>query len=135
MADNLDTILLPENRIDLEALIEAAIARLDDMDGDPDLEPTLGSNAGLSHGGTYWPPEWVAAKTAHLPDECEEVCEDEGAACDDEGAVEQDIGDDEPHSLPWHGSYAPEHQAKVAASCQAAIEGLRAVQGRQGVRS
>ena len=84
MADSLDTIPLPENRTDLEALIEAALARLDDMDGDPDLEPTLGSNAGLSHGGTYWPPEWVAARTAHLPDECEDVSEDEGAACDDE---------------------------------------------------
>ena len=29
---------LPKNRADLEDLIEAAIARLDDMDGDCDLE-------------------------------------------------------------------------------------------------
>ena len=33
-----NTITLPENRLDLEALIEAAIARLDDVDGDTDLE-------------------------------------------------------------------------------------------------
>ena len=34
---------LPEDRVALEALIEAAIARLDELDGDPDLEPTLGA--------------------------------------------------------------------------------------------
>ena len=34
-----NTISLPENRLDLEALIEAAIARLDDVEPDPDLEP------------------------------------------------------------------------------------------------
>lgn len=38
MADSEHTPLLPENRTDLEALIEAAIARLDAMDGDPDFE-------------------------------------------------------------------------------------------------
>ena len=38
MADSLYTQTLPENRPDLEALIEAAITRLDDLDPDPDLE-------------------------------------------------------------------------------------------------
>ncbi len=40
MADSLNTPTLPENRPDLEALIEAALARLDDLDLDPDLEET-----------------------------------------------------------------------------------------------
>ena len=39
MADSLNTLSLPENRPDLEALIEAAIARLDEIEPDPDLEP------------------------------------------------------------------------------------------------
>lgn len=49
MADSQDTTILPENRTDLEALIEAAIARLDAMDPDADLEdgfddePSLGA--------------------------------------------------------------------------------------------
>ena len=38
MADSLNTPTLPENRLDLEALIEAAIARLDEIEPDPDLE-------------------------------------------------------------------------------------------------
>ena len=33
-----DSIPLPEGRLDLEALIEAAISRLDEMESDPDLE-------------------------------------------------------------------------------------------------
>ena len=39
MATFPDTTLLPENRPDLEALVEAAIARLDELDGDVDLGP------------------------------------------------------------------------------------------------
>lgn len=38
MANFLDSIPLPENRPALEQLIEAALARLDALDGDPDLE-------------------------------------------------------------------------------------------------
>ena len=38
MAENSHTLSLPKNRPDLEALIEAAIARLDDFDGDAELE-------------------------------------------------------------------------------------------------
>lgn len=38
MADSPYTRTLPETRLELEQLIEAAIARLDDFDGDPDLE-------------------------------------------------------------------------------------------------
>ena len=38
-----DTTTLPENRTALEQLIEAAIVRLDDLDPDPDDEPSLGA--------------------------------------------------------------------------------------------
>ena len=34
-----NTLSLPENRPALEALVEAALARLDELDGDVDLEP------------------------------------------------------------------------------------------------
>lgn len=40
MADSPYTRTLPETRLELEQLIEAAIARLDDLDGDPDVEIT-----------------------------------------------------------------------------------------------
>ena len=40
MAVSEDTLLLPKSRQALEDLIEAAIARLDELDGDPDLEET-----------------------------------------------------------------------------------------------
>lgn len=54
-------------RQDMEALIARLIDGLDDLDGDPDLEPTMG----------YVVPGYV--------DEAEDVSEDEGAACEDEG--------------------------------------------------
>ena len=38
MTDTPDSTTVPESRTDLEALIEAAIARLDEIDPDPDLE-------------------------------------------------------------------------------------------------
>lgn len=98
-----DSITLPETRTAIERLIEAAIARLDEMDGDCDLEPTLGSP---SPKGTpcldvgRWMAEQVAraGEDLHLGelhrvsalsqidwaegsalDETEEVSEDEGA--------------------------------------------------------
>lgn len=43
MPASFNTIALPETRLELEQLIEAAISRLDDFDGDPDLEPSLGA--------------------------------------------------------------------------------------------
>lgn len=52
-----------------EAQIEALIALLDSIDGDPDYEPSL---AGYSEG----------------MDDREAECEDEGAQCDDEGQQE-----------------------------------------------
>ena len=52
-----NTISLPENRLDLEALIEAAIARLDDVDGDTDLEPDFDGEPSLgapeAQGGSW----------------------------------------------------------------------------------
>jgi len=103
-----DTISLPENRADLEALIEAAIARLDGLDGDPDLEPSVASpeppgtpcvdvgrwmageleRAGeLLRGELHRVPQLSQAHWAQGTawDEVEEVCEDEGATCEDEG--------------------------------------------------
>lgn len=61
MADSLNSISLPESRTDLEVLIEAAIARLDAMDPDPDLEddgtdePWLGAfEQRALNTGTHW---------------------------------------------------------------------------------
>ena len=76
-------------RARIEARIEKLIAQLDEMDGDADAEPSLGS---VGHGGTFW-----AQGTA--PDECEDVSEDEGANPMEDG----DESDREP-SLGW-----PEH--------------------------
>lgn len=84
MATFQDSTTLPESRTALEALIEAAIARLDEIDGDPDIEPSLGSNLGVEWGGTYWPPAWETERMPAVPDECEDACEDEGACADDE---------------------------------------------------
>lgn len=98
-----DTISLPENRADLEALIEAAIARLDGLDGDPDLEPTVASPepAGTT---CIEVGRWIAGcferagELHRVPqlsqvhwaqgsalDETEDVSEDEAAVCEDEG--------------------------------------------------
>lgn len=70
-------------------LISRLIDVLDDMDGDPDFEPSLGlselrpyeSQAYAAKLGPIGGPEWT---------DLEEDCEDEGAQCDDEGAIEQD---------------------------------------------
>ena len=90
-----DTTTLPESRTDLESLIEAAIARLDEIDQDPDFEPTLGAPEADAMGteaffGHFAGPRrstalsqarWAAGGT----DDREFACEDEGAQCDDEG--------------------------------------------------
>lgn len=102
MATFHDSTTLPETRTALEALIEAAIARLDELDGDPDDEPCLGSPSRegppnldfaswAAHGDFYCD---TAASQAHWADggdvgEREETCEDEGAACEDEGAEDE----------------------------------------------
>lgn len=132
-----DITTLPEKlRPVIEAEIERLIALLDEIDGDPDLEPSLGFNVlMLTYAGAVdlegdtaddeptmgatevrlsspdyffgmrglFPalrelcsaPAYVSAgfsqlaawagPTDRLTDECEPVCEDEGAQCDDEG--------------------------------------------------
>lgn len=79
-----------------EARVEQLLALLDALDGDPDLEPNLGSNTqhqSLNQEGWAWTGD----------DDREVECEDEGAQCDDEGA---DQGDDEPNAddqdITWH---------------------------------
>ncbi|HET9159408.1 MAG TPA: hypothetical protein VFN88_02255 [Caulobacteraceae bacterium] len=67
----------------LLAAVEAAVAQLDALDGDADLEPSLGF--------LERPCSWANASgdqrdiVQGANDEREEVCEDEGAACEDEG--------------------------------------------------
>lgn len=139
MAASPNTITLPEKlRPVIEAEIERLIALLDEIDGDPDLEPSLGFNVlmltyagaldlegdtaddeptmGATEarlgapmtlfGGSMWSlfpalrepgsaPTYTSAGFCQLAawagptdarkDECEPVCEDEGAQCDDEG--------------------------------------------------
>ena len=58
MADSQHTPTLPENRTDLEALIEAAIARLDAFDGDPDLEDGHDLEQACEDEG--WNDSWVS---------------------------------------------------------------------------
>ena len=70
--------------IRLEDLRTELVAKLDLLDDDPDLEPSLGSL-----GSTYSTPwadqrHWAGGLTRHL--DLEDACEDEGAQCDDEGA-------------------------------------------------
>lgn len=73
MPASFNTTPMPEKlRPVIEAEIERLIALLDAMDGDPDLEPSLGfSILQLTYGAAV--------------DECEDCCEDEGGQCDDEG--------------------------------------------------
>lgn len=76
-------------RQQLTRLISRLIDTLDEIDGDPDLEPALGFSElqpyeSQAHAAKLAPiggPEWT---------DLEEACEDEGAQCDDEGAIEQD---------------------------------------------
>lgn len=72
MAVSLNTRTLPKSRAHLEELIEAAIARLDDMDPDPDLEPSIAVSS--------WVPAAYDRKLRHLQHlDLEEVSEDEGS--------------------------------------------------------
>lgn len=63
-----------------ELAIERLLSLLDDLDGDTDLEPSLGSSGTMNH--FNW------ACNGGVNDDREEACEDEGAQCDDEGATE-----------------------------------------------
>ena len=90
-----NTITLPENRLDLEALIEAAIARLDDVDGDTDQEPDSDGEPSLGSLDRVSQVRWSAGDSSDAEDEHdgrEPCCEDEGAPCDDEGAQCEDEG-------------------------------------------
>jgi hypothetical protein len=61
----------------LDAVIASLIGIVDALDGDCDLEPTM-----------------AGAPSPNADDECEDVCEDEGAQCDDEGEPNDNgIGD------------------------------------------
>lgn len=73
----------------LLAAVEHVIADLDALDGDPDLEPSLGSRI-------LAPYESQARWSMGARDDREWDCEDEGAQCDDEGANH----DAEPTWLP-----------------------------------
>lgn len=81
----------------LEQHLETMVAFLDEMDGDPDLEPSLGSAAPHQQ---VTQEIWSTGTTDDREQECEDEgcdCEDEGSQCDDEGCT---TTDDEP-SLGW----------------------------------
>ena len=147
-----DTIHLPEDRQSLECVIETLIAHLDALDGDCDLEPTIGARECAIVNGSYWPPAWSkecnAASDECEDDELEDVCEDEGAQCDDEGAIETDMGASEDDGtsqelalrairFQMNGSAAARAaeraQAETSKACLAAINALQTVQRRKGV--
>lgn len=88
MAVSPNTTSMPERlRPVIEAEIERLIALLDEIDGDPDLEPSPGfSILQLTYGAAV--------------DECEPCCEDEGAQCDDEGD-RSDTGIADHDGLAW----------------------------------
>lgn len=76
-------------RQQLTKLISRLIDTLDQIDADPDFEPSLGFSElqpyeSQAHAAKLSPiggPEWT---------DIEEDCEDEGAQCDDEGAFDGD---------------------------------------------
>lgn len=83
----------------LEAAVEAAIAALDAFDGDPDLEPSLGSpEPGYGRRrrtkGTLDQRLWSAGDRGEAGEEREEVSEDEGGACEGEGDHDEREPDD-----------------------------------------
>ncbi len=97
MADSLNTLSLPENRPALEALIEAAIARLDDIEPDPDLEPDEDGEPQLgapeARTGTWNGLYPEAFTDTHEADDCDlEDGADIEAVCEDEGADEERNG-------------------------------------------
>jgi hypothetical protein len=73
-------------------LTAQGIDRLDELDGDPDLEPTLG-----------WVALWGDQTRLDLRDvdEREDVSEDEGAACEDEGFKCDDEHDGRDFMCNW----------------------------------
>jgi hypothetical protein len=80
----------------LENLRSCLIDRLDEMEGDADLEPSLGSNVLMDQ--TRW-AEGSPALMVYA--ELEEQCEDEGGACEDEGADSDREPDHEHEACHW----------------------------------
>jgi len=82
----------------LLAAVEAAVADLDQLDGDADFEPNLGfTERSLRYYGLN-SQEYL---TGGAGDDREEVCEDEGAQCEDEGAETGDREPDAPDACNW----------------------------------
>jgi len=83
----------PELIRQLAAIVEAGIGLLDQVEGDPDLEPSLGGG----HPDYQSDPD-LEDDDADLEDDNEDFdpsdfepeCEDEGAQCDDEGVTDWD---------------------------------------------
>lgn len=90
--------------------VDRLLALMDAIDGDPDLEPSFCGKIGVGGDEYAWNPHldeaepegdelnlatteaednlgmpFVSPHQASMIDECEIVCEDEGAQCDDEG--------------------------------------------------
>lgn len=118
---------------------------LDDADDEPDLGSldhmnqtrwSKGKDAEPSLGSLDFPfdqTKWSKGGTKDFEDEHdgrEPCCEDEGAQCDDEGCVETDLGADEDEGDHWGKSR--EEQEATTKACQAAIEAVRTVQGKNG---
>lgn len=80
----------------LEELRERLIGRLDELEGDPDLEPSLGSSVLMDQ--TRW-AEGSPAMMAYA--DLEEQCEDEGGGCEDEGADTDREPDHEHEACHW----------------------------------
>jgi hypothetical protein len=90
-ADGVFFLTLDRNdRTSVATTIERLIDMLDALDGDENLEPSLG--APENHPGGYKDSDADGWKAKNADDR-EEACEDEGAQCEDEGAV---TGDNEP---------------------------------------
>jgi hypothetical protein len=78
----------------MERAVDALLAAMDAMDGDADLEPSLGSPE-VGYGrrrrtaGTLDQRRWIAGNVAAAADEREDVSEDEGGASEDEGSYDE----------------------------------------------
>lgn len=81
--------------------VEAALADLDALDGDPDVEPTLGSPIPYASVSQV---HWAAGGDQ---DEREDVSEDEGGACEDEGGQDEREPDDWGWEAPDGGTAYP----------------------------
>lgn len=90
---------LPTLRQRMEAAVETLLAALDVMDGDPDLEPSLGA---VAYGCFSDQRRWAQG----VSDEREEACEDEGVRPDDEPDAPDGGVDYELHDQTKPGTYS-----------------------------